>query len=68
MSDKEKKIAGLIIGAVKAGYKVTFERNDIGAAKPNGYHMHVGYLDEVTEELGTINLWDYIDDQLKGEN
>lgn len=67
MSDKEKEIAGLIVGAIKAGYKITFERNDIGAVKPNGYHMHVGFLDEVIEEFGTVSLSDYIESQLKGE-
>lgn len=66
MSDKDAEIAGLIVGAIKAGYKITFERNEIGAEK-NGNHMHVGYLDEVVQELGDINLWDYINKELKKE-
>jgi hypothetical protein len=65
MSDKEKEIAALIVGALKAGYKITFERNDIGAVK-GGNHMHVSFLDEVIEELGTVSLSDYIDSHLQG--
>ncbi len=67
MNDKETEIAGLIVGAIKAGYKITFERNDIGAVK-NGNYFHVAFLNEVVEELGTVSLADYIDQELiKGE-
>lgn len=67
MSDKDKEIAGLIIGAIKAGYKITFERNDIGAVK-GGNHVHIGFVDELVTETGT-NPFDYINQELiKGEN
>lgn len=67
MSDKEGAIAGLIVGAIRAGYKITFERNDIGAVK-DGNHLHIGFLDEVVKELGNISLSDYINQELiKGE-
>lgn len=62
MTDKEKEIAGLILGAIKAGYKITFERNDIGAVK-NGTHMHIGFVDELVNENGTT-LFDYINQEL----
>jgi hypothetical protein len=66
MSDKEKEIAGLIVGAIRAGYKITFERNDIGAAK-GGTHVHIGFIDELVNEVGT-NPFDYINQELiKGE-
>ena len=64
MSDKGKEIAGLIVGAIKAGYKVTIERNDIGAVK-HGVQMHVGYVDELLNEFGDINPWDYINQKLE---
>lgn len=66
MSDKEKQIAGLIVGAIKAGYKITFERNDIGAVK-SGNHVHIGFIDELVNEVGT-SPFDYINQELiKGE-
>ena len=67
MSDKDKAIAGLVVAAVKAGCKIAFERNEIGAYKTGGYHMHIGYLDEVVKELGDINLIDYINEHLKDD-
>lgn len=63
MSDKDKEIAGLIVGALKAGYKVTLEHNDIGAVK-RGAHIHVAYVDELLEEMGDIKPWDYINEKL----
>jgi len=66
MSDKDREIAGLIVGAIKAGYKITFERNDIGAVK-GGSHIHIGFVDELVKENGT-NPFDYINQELiKGE-
>ncbi|CAB4124011.1 hypothetical protein UFOVP45_97 [uncultured Caudovirales phage] len=66
MSDKDKEIAGLIFDAIKAGYKITFEHNDIGAVK-NGTHMHIAFVDELVNESG-INPFDYINQELiKGE-
>ena len=66
MNDKDKEIAGLIVGAIKAGYKITFERNDIGAVK-NGTHMHIGFIDELVNETGT-SPFEYINQELiKGE-
>lgn len=65
MIDKESKIAGIIVAAIKAGYKITFERNDIGAVKPNGTQIHLAYIDELLPELKDINLSDYINDSLK---
>ena len=67
MSNKDKEIAGLIVGAIEAGYKITFERNDIGAVK-SGNHVHVGFIDELVKEVGT-SPFDYINQELiKGEN
>ena len=66
MSDKENQIAGLIVGAIRAGYKITFERNDIGAIK-GGTHVHIGFIDELVKEIGT-SPFDYINQALiKGE-
>lgn len=65
MSDKEKEIAGIIVAAIKAGYKITFERNDIGAVRPNGTQIHLAYVDELLPEIKDINLFDYIDENLK---
>lgn len=65
MSDKEKEIAALIAGAIKAGYKITFERNDIGAVNRHGTEVHIGFLDEVVKEFGDVNLFDYIDEELR---
>lgn len=66
MSDKDKVISGLIVGAIKAGYKITFERNDIGAVK-GGHHLHIGFVDELVNENGN-NPFDYINQELiKGE-
>lgn len=66
MSDKDKEIAGLIMEAIKAGYKITFERNEIGAVK-SGNHVHIGFVDELVNEVGT-RPFDYINQELiKGE-
>lgn len=66
MTDKESKIAGIIVAAIKAGYKITFERNDVGAVK-NGNHVHIGFIDELVNEVGT-KPFDYINQALiKGE-
>lgn len=66
MSDKDKVISGLIVDAIKAGYKITFERNDIGAAK-GGTHLHIGFIDELVNENGN-SPFDYINQELiKGE-
>lgn len=58
-SNKDSEIAALILAAIRAGYKVTFEGKDLGTAA-GGSHFHVSYLDEVVEEFKDINLWDYI--------
>lgn len=66
-SDKEKEIAGLLVGALKAGYKITIEHDAIGVIK-QGTQVHVTYLDEVVNELGHINLWDHINEGLEEMN
>ena len=66
MSDKDKEIATMLASAIRAGYKVTFERNDIGALK-GGNHIHIGFTDELVNEVGT-SPFDYINQELiKGE-
>lgn len=65
MKDKDKEIAGIVVAAIRAGYKITFERNDIGAVKPNGTQIHIGYIDELLPELGEKNVFDYIDENLR---
>lgn len=66
VNEKEAKIAGMVVAAIKAGYKITFERNDIGAVK-NGNHVHIGFIDELVSEVGT-SPFDYINQELiKGE-
>lgn len=66
MSDKDKEIADLIASAIEAGYKVTFERNDIGAVR-NGFHKHIGFVDELLEEKGN-SPFDYIEGFLQRRN
>lgn len=63
MSDKDKVIADIIASAIKSGFKITFERNDIGAEK-DGMHIHVAYVDELLEEMGNIDPWDYINEKI----
>ena len=67
MTDKDMIIVDMIYKALKAGYKISFESNDIGATK-HGVHMHVGYVDELLDEVGDINPWDYINEKLEGKN
>lgn len=64
VSDKDKQIAGLIVGAIKAGYKITFERKDIGAVKPEHSEIHLAYVDELYPELSDFNVFDYINQEL----
>lgn len=64
MKDKDIAIAAMLVAALRDGYKVTIERNDIGVAK-HGVHMHVGFVDELAEELKDINPWDYINEKLE---
>lgn len=66
MTDKEQLIASMIVDAIKAGYKVTFEGPTIGA-ESRGVHMHIGFIDELIQEVGN-NPFEYINEQLlKGE-
>lgn len=63
MTDKNVAIAAMIVAALRDGYKVTIERNDIGVAK-HGVHIHVGFVDELIDELKDVNPWDYINQEL----
>lgn len=64
MSDKEREIAGFLVSALKSGYKITIERNDIGV-ESHGVHMHVGFVDEVVKKYPHGKLWDYINEKLE---
>lgn len=59
MIDKEKEIVAIIANAFKAGYTITFERNDIGALR-HGIHQHIGFVDELLEETGGVDPFAYI--------
>lgn len=63
MNDKEKAIAGTVVAALRSGYKITIERDAIGAVK-HGTQIHITYIDELVKELGEINPWDYINEKL----
>ena len=67
MSDKDKEVVELMYSALKSGYKITFEHNDIGAEK-DGIRMYIGHVDELLKDMGDLNPWDYIDKKLvRGE-
>lgn len=68
MNEQEKVLAGMIVAALNSGYKITIEHDAISAVSKHGTNVHITYVDELLDEFGGAQPWEYINKKLEEMN